>query len=45
MLDIPINNTDILESLNKFLWFYDNKNNSDWKLWGRSKDRKHFIVD
>ena len=43
MLDIPINNTDILESLNKFLWFYDNKNNSDWKLWGKSKDRNHFI--
>ena len=45
MLDIPINNTDILESLNKFLWFYDNRNNRDWKLWGRSKDRSHFIGD
>ena len=45
MLDVPINNTDILESLNKFLWFYDNKDNCDWKLWGRSKERNHFIGD
>ena len=45
MLDIPINNTDILESLNKFLWFYNNRNNCDWKLWGRNKDRHHFVGD
>ena len=45
MLDIPINNTDILESLNKFLWFYDNRNNRDWKLWGKDKDRHHFVGD
>ena len=25
MLDIPINNPEILETLNKFLWFYDER--------------------
>jgi hypothetical protein len=45
MLDIPINNTDILESLDKWKWFYDNRNNYDWKLWGRNKERHHFVGD
>ena len=45
MLDIPINNTDILNSLNNFLWFYENRNNKDWKVGGRSKYRNHFVGD
>ena len=45
MLDIPINNTDILNSLNNFLWFYENRNNKDWKVGGRSKHRNHFVGD
>ena len=45
MLDIPINNTDVLNSLNNFLWFYENRNNKDWKVGGRSKHRHHFVGD
>lgn len=45
MIDIPINNTDILESLDKWKWFYDNRNNRTWKLWGKGKNRHHFVGD
>ena len=45
MLDIPINNTDILESLNKFLWFHDNRYYEGWKVLGGSQHRHHYVGD
>ena len=47
MLDIPINNPEILQSLNKFLWFYDERNKeiSKCRLWCNSKEREHYTGD
>ena len=47
MKDIPINNPDVLETLNKFLWFYDERNKEirKCKMWCNNEDRKHFIGD
>ena len=47
MKDIPINNSEILETLNKFLWFYDERNQevAKCRLWCNGKDRNHFTGD
>jgi hypothetical protein len=45
MRNIPINNPDILDALNKFLWYYDNKDvvKKQLRLHGDPKDRSHFV--
>ena len=48
MLDIiPINNSEILETLNKFLWFYDEREKEIAKceLFNEGKDRDYFTGD
>ena len=47
MLDIPINNPEILETLNKFLWFYNEREGevAQCKLWCNNEDRDHFTGD
>ena len=47
MLDIPINNPEILQSLNKFLWFYDEREGevAQCRLWSNNEDRDHFTGD
>ena len=47
MKDIPINNSEILETLNKFLWFYDEREGevAKCKQYGQGADREHFIGD
>ena len=48
MLDIiPINNSEILETLNKFLWFYDEREKEIAKceLFHEGKDRDYFTGD
>ena len=47
MLDIPINNSEILETLDKFLWFYDERNKeiSKCRLWCNSKEREYYTGD
>jgi len=48
MLDIiPINNSEILETLNKFLWFYDEREKEIKKcvIFDEGKDRDYFTGD
>ena len=48
MLDIiPINNSEILETLNKFLWFYDEREKEIAKcvIFDEGKDRDYFTGD
>ena len=48
MLDIiPINNSEILETLNKFLWFYDEREKEIAKcvIFNEGKDRDYFTGD
>ena len=47
MLDIPINNSEILETLDKFLWFYNEREGevAQCRLWCNNEDRDHFTGD
>ena len=47
MLDIPINNPEILETLDKFLWFYNEREGevAQCRLWCNNEDRDHFTGD
>ena len=47
MKDIPINNPEILETLDKFLWFYNEREGevAQCRLWCNNKDRDHFTGD
>lgn len=45
MRDIPINNTEIMNALNKFLWYYDNRDlvQRNLVLHGNAERREHFV--
>ena len=47
MRDIPINNPDVLDALNNFLWYYENRDivARNLKLHGEAKDRKYFMSE
>ena len=47
MKDIPINNPEILETLNKWLWFYDEREGeiAKCKIYCYNEDRDHFTGD
>ena len=47
MNNIPIKNKKILEALNNFLWYYDNKDivAKNLKLHGKAEDRQYFVSD
>ena len=47
MLNIPINNPEILETLDKFLWFYNEREGevAQCRLWCNNEDRDHFTGD
>lgn len=45
MKNVPIKNPDVLDALNKFLWYYDNRElvSKTLRLNGNAKDRKRFV--
>ena len=47
MKDIPINNPDVLKSLNNFLWYFDNKDlvEKSIHLSGKADRRKYFMSE
>ena len=47
MIDVPINNKEILATLKKFEWYYENREHISKYLQknGRKEDREHFMSD
>lgn len=45
MIDIPINNKDVKQALDNFLWYYNNREvlSKEVHLHGEAKDRSHWV--
>lgn len=45
MKNVPIKNPDVMDALNKFLWYYDNRElvSKTLRLHGSALDRRHFV--